>query len=256
MSEETKSGSDASASEAPKKKSPLMFILVGVGAVALIAIAAFGTLVLVGGDAPAESSTEATSSHDSDDSHDNAGDEDHDEASEPTVAHDDLDIREDELDNLLLDIDTAGLLDEVVENLAILDVANDDDALGLESPKMSESDSIAAAEWLATEEVRLAKWESTLNDRESKLSQREKDVSLKLARLEQAEAARIQQLAKMYNDMDPTAVARLMANLDNETVVAVLPRMKQKNAAAVLTLLPPVRGAKLSKMLITLAGEN
>jgi flagellar motility protein MotE (MotC chaperone) len=55
--------------------------------------------------------------------------------------------------------------------------------------------------------------------------------------------------------MEPRAVAKLMANLDDETIVSILPRMKSKNASAVLALLPPQRGARLSKQMITIAEE-
>ena len=60
-------------------------------------------------------------------------------------------------------------------------------------------------------------------------------------------------LAKLYDGMESRAVAKLMGNLDDETVVSILPRMKTKNASEVLQLLPAKRAAKLSKRMITIA---
>jgi flagellar motility protein MotE (MotC chaperone) len=55
--------------------------------------------------------------------------------------------------------------------------------------------------------------------------------------------------------MDARTVANMMANLDDTTIVSLLPRMKQKNASQVLGLMPPQRAAKLSKQMIEVA-EN
>ena len=47
----------------------------------------------------------------------------------------------------------------------------------------------------------------------------------------------------------------LQVSLEDETVVSLLPRMKAKNASQLQQLLPPVRAARLSKKMITIA-EN
>ena len=60
----------------------------------------------------------------------------------------------------------------------------------------------------------------------------DKRVTQKLLRLEQAESAKIASLAKLYDGMDARAVARLVANLDDQTVVSIVPRMKQKKRLA------------------------
>jgi flagellar motility protein MotE (MotC chaperone) len=120
---------------------------------------------------------------------------------------------------------------------------------------MSEEDSLAAVNWLKEEKARLTEREKDLERREKELQALDKKVSKKLLTLEQAESARIAELAKLYDGMDPRSVAKLMLNLDDETVVAILPRMKQKSAAQVLSLFSPERAARLSKKLITIA-EN
>jgi flagellar motility protein MotE (MotC chaperone) len=76
-----------------------------------------------------------------------------------------------------------------------------------------------------------------------------------MAVIEKAESTRITQLAKLYDGMDARAVAQLMANLDDLTIVSILPRMKQQNAARVLQMIPAKRAARLSKKMMTIA-EN
>jgi len=149
------------------------------------------------------------------------------------------------------------VVNNIMENLAYLDyqpqesetIAED------ESIRMSVEDSIVSDNWLEAEKAALAAKEKELEARERELVILDKKVSQKLLTLEQAETARISNLAKLYDGMDPRAVAQLMANLDDETVVALIPRMKTKNASSVLALLPPQRAAKLSKQMITIA-EN
>ena len=65
----------------------------------------------------------------------------------------------------------------------------------------------------------------------------------------------MQKLAKLYDGMQAPAVAQLMANLDDNTIVQLLPKMNAKQASAVLALMPPQRAAKLSKQMMTIA-EN
>jgi flagellar motility protein MotE (MotC chaperone) len=118
---------------------------------------------------------------------------------------------------------------------------------------MSKKDSAAAADWLKTEKAQLATRKADLDKREKQLNALSKKVEQQMLVIEQAESTRIQQLAKLYDGMDPRAVAQLMANLEDDIIVSILPRMKQKNAAQVLQLLPSKRGARLSRKLITIA---
>ncbi|HWR84161.1 MAG TPA: hypothetical protein VN285_12745, partial [Candidatus Deferrimicrobium sp.] len=79
------------------------------------------------------------------------------------------------------------------------------------------------------------------------------EVSKKILRLQRAESERITSLAKLYDGMEAKAVAKLMADLDDEIVVSILPRMKSKNASEVLQMLPPKRAAKLSREMLAIA---
>jgi flagellar motility protein MotE (MotC chaperone) len=120
---------------------------------------------------------------------------------------------------------------------------------------MSVEDSLEQVNWLEKEKAELADREASLDKRQKELEKLDRDVTKKLTTLEQAESSRIAQLARLYDGMDARAVAKLAANLDDATVVAILPRMKPKNASQVLALLPAKRAAKLSKQMITIAGN-
>jgi flagellar motility protein MotE (MotC chaperone) len=109
--------------------------------------------------------------------------------------------------------------------------------------------------WLETEKERLRQRETGLNQREAKLDKLDAEISRKMLKLEQATAAKISELAKLYDGIEPKAVAAMMANLNDATIVAVLPRMKQKNASQVLGLMPPARAAQISRQMIEIA-EN
>ena len=66
------------------------------------------------------------------------------------------------------------------------------------------------------------------------------------------ESERIATLAKIYDGMKAQEVAAMMNNLNDETVVAILLRMKTRNAAKVLGLLNPERAARISHKLMVL----
>jgi flagellar motility protein MotE (MotC chaperone) len=79
----------------------------------------------------------------------------------------------------------------------------------------------------------------------------EYQVNTALATLEQAESARVINLARLYDGMRPDAVAKLFENLNDEAVMVLLPRMKPANAAKILAIMPPKRAAKISTKMIT-----
>jgi flagellar motility protein MotE (MotC chaperone) len=154
----------------------------------------------------------------------------------------------------LADFDDSAI-DKILENLEFLDYEPSEDELVEDEGGMTKEDSIAQVNWLEKEKTALAQREKELNTRQRDLDRLEKEVNKKLLNLEQVESARTAQLAKLYDGMDPRAVANLLANLDDGTVVSILPRMKLKNASAVLQLMPAQRAAKLSKQMITIAGK-
>lgn len=249
-------GAEAEAKES-KGKSPLMtYLIFGGGGLVLVVAIAFATLMFLGGDAPpsaehaeglTDSATVADSSH--------ADQNDHSDG-EPDLHGDESYAEIDE--EALLDSLMAGddeFIDHIMDNLAFLDGAPDESEIAEDVQEVARQDSLKQVNWLDEEKAALAARETDLAQREKALAKLDKDVSGKVLKIDQAKTSRINNLAKLYDCMDPRSVAQLMANLDDATVVSLIPRMKTKNASAVLALMPPKRAAKLSKQMITIAGN-
>lgn len=189
------------------------------------------------------------------------GDEPHDAGSiaEPesalNAATDSVGVSEKPPDVPLLDENDPTVIEAVMQNLAFLDYEPDISEVETEEAKMSADDSIEAEKWLEAEKAALLEREKELSRRERELAKLDERVTQKLLRLEKAQSTRITGLAMLYNGMDPSSVTTLMANLDDEMVVSILPRMNPKNASAVLSLMPAKRAAQLSKRMIMIA-EN
>jgi len=147
-------------------------------------------------------------------------------------------------------------MDEVMQNLAILDYKPGPTELTTKDGSMTIQDSVDAVVWISQEKEKLAQWKKQLEVRQQELDKLDHAVSQKLLKIEQVESARVAQLAKLYDAMQPPSIAQLMANLDDKTVVEILPKMNSKQASAVLALLPPIRAAKLSKQMMTIADKE
>ncbi len=234
-----KEAADAAKPEESKtssgKSSLIKYIIFGTAGLVLVVAIAFGTLLLMGGEEP-------------------SAQVDQDDSEEMTAAEPSEHPQEPESDdNFQTEEFSQDVLDKIMENLAVLDYEPDPSEVEGEEMVMSAEDSIEAVNWLKQEKTALAAREADLSSREKELQRLDLQVTQKILRIEQAESSRIAGLAKLYDGMDARSVAKVMANLDDETVVSILPRMKIKNASAVLQLLPPRRGAKLSKRMITIA---
>ena len=238
------------------KSSLMKYIIVGGGAFVLIIAIAVAAMMFLGGDSPNEADGEDQTSQE--ETHVEEPADEH--ATEPEFddeGYDDEPPAFYDEDEFMSDADDPSVLDNITDNLAFLDYQPDEGEVMAEEEKigMSVEDSIDAAHWLEGEKAALADREKNLATRERELKLLDKKVSQKLLTLDQAKTARVNSLAKLYDGMDARSVAALMANLDNATVVSILPRMKTKNASQVLALFPPKRGAMLSKQMITIA-EN
>lgn len=240
-------------------KNPLVgYLIFGVVCLVLIAGAAYGTLFVMQSMQPPVVAADSTAQADSAAAHPQQQTASHATHDEHGSDHESLDHAKQQLDSLSHESDDSGaLVDELLANMEALEseVAHAHAQESHDEPAMSAEDSTKAAAWLAKEEARLATKEKELTARAAELEKLDKSISARITRLEQAESSRINNLAKVYDGMEPISVAKLMANLDDETVVSVLPRMKQKNASAVLALLPAERAATLSKQMITIAEQ-
>ncbi|RKX25525.1 MAG: hypothetical protein DRP45_05695 [Candidatus Zixiibacteriota bacterium] len=272
MAEEEKKSSEEKQPEDGEKqakaKSGLMKYIIfgGVGVVVVVA-AVFVTLMFVGGgEQVTEAETddhseqikvaEESSAHGT--SHSDHGASKAHETSLQAASDDghyeELTDYEAESELALLDENDQAVIDDIVRSLEILDYVPE--GIGEEhSESMSVEDSVETVNWLDSEKAALTARENDVKAREKAISKLDKEVTRKLLTLEQAESTRISQLAKLYDGMEPRAVSKLIANLDDATVVSLLPRMKQKNASNVMSMMPAKRAARLSKLMITIA-EN
>ena len=225
--------SDKQVEKNPEKRRGLFSYVVWGGLVLVVAIGvSFLTMTFLGNNSPAEEKTAEQTS-----------------ASSPAADN----SQQTSADDSLQTEDDPDMLAKIMDNLAFLDYEPTADEIAEEEAKMSVEDSVEAVNWLEQEKKRLTTKEAGLDARQRELDVLDKQVSQKILKLEQAESARVANLAKLYDSMDARAVAKLMANLDDGTVVSILPRMKNKNASAVLSLFPPKRAARLSKQMITIA---
>lgn len=237
--EQGQSTDEGQETAAPKKSGLIKYIILGVGGVVLLGAGIFVALMFFGGEQaqqPEDTESEATA---------------HVEAEPETEADEDDPM----FDDLFADEYDQDVLDQITENLAALDWEPDAGEMEDETISMSVEDSIEAVNWLEQEKTKLAQLQSDIDADRKGLDRLDREVTAKILRIEQAESMRVNSLAKLYDGMDARAVTRLMANLDDATVVSLLPRMKSKNASAVLQLLPSKRAARLSKQMITIAGK-
>jgi len=116
----------------------------------------------------------------------------------------------------------------------------------------SPEDSVDTLNWLEKEMIRLNEERSRLEDRIEEMKELEKRINEGLAKIDSEESSKIIELARLYDGMRPEAVARLFANLEDDIIITVLPKMKKANAAKILAQLPPERAARISTNMITL----
>ncbi len=285
MAKDTKQKPEASKPEAAKqgqptdaaaqqpvvkaKKSLMPYLLLGGGTLALLAIVVAGTLFVVRlkvkktSQAPDKKEILAATS---DTAHVPKLPEkpavkpliqEKSETAAKPVAPDSLgasDLPTDSADLIPAQVDTAAAMAQLSKTIQVMGDANQAEHAG--DPSLTAEDSVKETEWVVKARAALSQKESALNARSAELDKREKDISTKLMRLEKVTSDRVTNLAKLYDGMDPIAVAKLMANLDDSIVVELIPRMKQKNASDVMSLLPPARAATISKQIITLADEK
>lgn len=246
QNEQTQQAEEPKKAAEAKSGGLMSYLLYGGIGLVVVAATIFGTLMILGpatpetSDAGGDGTIVAADSVEADSHGDTSADQ---HAATPAEGP----------DTMYLEDDDTPVHEEIEANLEFLDYRPADSEMGPQT--MSKEDSVAAVDWLAEEKKRLTTWEKQLTARQKELEILDKKVSQKILRIEQAESAKIQSLAKLYDNMDARSVAKLCANLDDATVVSLLPRMKQKNASQVLALLPAQRAARLSKQMITIAGN-
>jgi len=126
------------------------------------------------------------------------------------------------------------------------------------SAGISVQDSVDTLNWLDQEladldkeQKRIQTLREQLEKEQKQLDAYKKQIDRALARIEQAESARVTKLARLYDSMRPDDVAKLFENLDDKVVLSILPKMKSVNAAKILGIMPPKRAARISTKMIT-----
>ncbi len=77
-----------------------------------------------------------------------------------------------------------------------------------------------------------------------------KAVNALFEKMDERKAKRIKKLVKVYQGMEAEAVVPLLENLEEDIMLAVLYRMKEKKQAAIMALMDPARAASISEKLI------
>lgn len=127
---------------------------------------------------------------------------------------------------------------------------------GIEDIDFSPQDSIDTLNWFDKELAKLDKEKKEIEKRRKDLEKLEHKIDQAMIKINQAESVRIKNLARLYDGMKPQDIARLFANLSDDVVIALIPRMKPANASKILALLPPKRAARISTRMITVLEDK
>lgn len=76
-----------------------------------------------------------------------------------------------------------------------------------------------------------------------------KEIEAKMQEREAAEKKRISKLARIYDNMKPEEAAEALDGVDLDTVVLILQKMNESNAAQVLAKMEPLQAAQVTQML-------
>jgi flagellar motility protein MotE (MotC chaperone) len=155
--------------------------------------------------------------------------------------------------------------------LALFIIAPHNLAIGevVASPDLEHSSSVEERRILSSlleEKARIAAQKKLLDAKEMELKSLEVEVDKKLnelrrmreeveelfAKKDTEENARILNLSKVYEKMDPVKAARVIATLETELAVDILANMKQKSAGKILNNLEGEKAATLSVAFSTL----
>lgn len=120
---------------------------------------------------------------------------------------------------------------------------------------MTPQDSVDTLNWLDKELAKHDKAKAENAKQMKELKALEYKIDQALIKIEQAESARIINLARLYDGMRPEQVGKLFENLNDKAVMAILPRMKSANAAKIMAIMPPKRAARISTKMITVLEE-
>lgn len=124
-----------------------------------------------------------------------------------------------------------------------------DDAI---NPKEDTTDHAAETMWIEREKKNLKLERAALDKKKKELKALHKQVQSLLGQVEEEKTQRIVMMAKLYDNMDPEAVAKQINNMADKTVIRLLPQMNTRTAAKVMALIDPKRAANITTKLLAL----
>jgi len=113
-------------------------------------------------------------------------------------------------------------------------------------------DSLESVQWLERERTDIKQQRDAIESQKRELALLKRDIEKLLAKVQEAKSERIIMMAKLYDSMDPEAVAKQIGKMDDRTVVMLLPQMNTRTAAKVMALLEPQRAAQITTKLLAM----
>lgn len=121
-----------------------------------------------------------------------------------------------------------------------------------EPPASAAEASRETEEWIAQEKADLKRKQTELDVKSRELEKLKTEIEQLLARVQETKSERIVMMAKLYDSMDPEAVARQISSMDDRTVVMLLPQMNTRTAAKVMAAIDPKRAAQITTKMLAL----
>jgi flagellar motility protein MotE (MotC chaperone) len=113
-------------------------------------------------------------------------------------------------------------------------------------------DTLAEISWIELEKKKILSDKMAIAIERKQLESLRREVENLLAKKDLIKGERVAYLAKLFDGMKQDEVGKLMEQLDDNTIVAVLPKMKTASASRVLAMLPATRAARITTILLGL----
>jgi len=124
-------------------------------------------------------------------------------------------------------------------------------AAAVEAASASEAvDTIAELSLLDKRQREIAAEERDIATKKRELEALKNEVDQYLQKKQKIADEKVTYIAKLIDGMKAEEMTGLVTNLDNATIMAVLPKMKPQTASRVLALLPPKRAAEIATQLL------
>ncbi|MEE9553075.1 MAG: hypothetical protein V3W18_02160 [candidate division Zixibacteria bacterium] len=147
---------------------------------------------------------------------------------------------------MVLGVDTGDAISVLTTGTVPLDFdleSDETDSLGFENPEESE-------EVLMSKADSLDRQLTIINAARTDLESLKLEVEGLLETKKRKNEEQLNDLAKIYDGMNPIQLAEVMTGMNDSLVVEILPRMKRQKVSKILESMPPERAAVISAMLL------